>query len=122
MSEGEVIGIGYDWVQLLSEGFSFKSGSFFEVQRSYELKEGDDFNLNEVIPDDIKLLDVINDFTRMFNIYYWTDIKTKTIYLEPRNTFFKDTVDALDWSDKLTLNKSYEIDYVSSYKRNIKFS
>ena len=58
----------------------------------------------------------------MFNIYYWTDIKTKTIYLEPRNTFFKDTVDALDWSDKLALNKSYEIDYVNSYKRNIKFS
>lgn len=100
----------------------FGAGSFFEVQRSYELKEGDDFNLNDVIPDDIKLIDVINDFTRMFNIYYWTDIKTKTIYLEPRNTFFKDTVDALDWSDKLALNKSYEIDYVSSYKRNIKFS
>ena len=122
LSAGEVIGIGYDWVQVLSEGFSFKSGSFFEVQRSYELKEGDDFNLTDVIPDDIKLIDVINDFTRMFNIYYWTDIKTKTIYLEPRNTFFKDTVDALDWSNKLDVNRPYEIDYVSSYKRNIKFS
>lgn len=108
--------------QTFSVTAKIQVGSFFKAQRSYELKEGDDFNLNEVIPDDIKLLDVINDFTRMFNIYYWTDIKTKTIYLEPRNTFFKDTVDALDWSDKLALDKSYEIDYVSSYKRNIKFS
>ena len=100
----------------------FDVGSFFKVQRSYELKEGDSFNLNEVIPDDIKLLDVINDFTRMFNIYYWTDIKTKTIYLEPRDTFFKATTEALDWSNKLDLGNKYEIDYVSSYKRDIKFS
>jgi len=119
---GEVIGIGYNWVQVFSEGFSFKSGTFFKAQRSYELKEGDSFNLNEVIPDDIKLLDVINDFTRMFNIYYWTDIKTKTIYLEPRDTFFKATTEALDWSNKLDLGNKYEIDYVSSYKRDIKFS
>ena len=108
--------------QTFSVTAKIQVGSFFKTQRSYELKEGDNFNLNEVIPDDIKLLDVINDFTRMFNIYYWTDIKTKTIYLEPRNTFFKDTVDALDWSNKLDVNRPYEIDYVSSYKRNIKFS
>ena len=108
--------------QTFSVTAKIQVGSFFKAQRSYELKEGDSFNLNEVIPDDIKLLDVINDFTRMFNIYYWTDIKTKTIYLEPRDTFFKDTTEALDWSNKLDLGNKYEIDYVSSYKRNIKFS
>ena len=101
---------------------NIKTGTYFKIQRTSELKEGDNFALNEVIPDDIKLLDVINDFTRMFNIYYWTDIKTKKIYFEPRDTFFKDSTTALDWSDKLDLSNNYEIDYVSSYKRNIKFS
>jgi len=101
---------------------SFKIGSYFKVQRSSNIVKGDDFSLNETIPDDIKLLDVINDFTRMFNIYYWTDVKTKTIYLEPRDTFFLESTGALDWSDKLDLSNNYEIDYVSSYKRDIKFS
>jgi|TARA_R100000084_G_C4655619_1_gene152699 hypothetical protein len=122
LNAGEEIRVYYEWSRPLSVGFDIKTGSYFKVQRSSELKEGDNFALNEVIPDDIKLLDVINDFTRMFNIYYWTDIKTKKIYFEPRDTFFKDSTTALDWSDKIDLSNNYEIDYVSSYKRDIKFS
>ena len=56
----------------------------------------------------------------MFNLYYWTDIKSKTIFFEPRNTFFTET-DPLNWTDKLDLNQKYNIDYVSSYPRNITF-
>ena len=98
-----------------------KVGSFIEVIRNSNLVDGDLFNLSEIIPSDIKLIDVINDFTRMFNVYYWTDVKTKTIYFEPRDTFFKSQATAIDWSDKLDLSKNYEVDYVSSYKRNITF-
>ena len=100
---------------------SILSGSFFRAQRKDELSEGDLFSLSEIIPDGITLIDVINDFTRMFNIYYWTDVKTKTIYFEPRNTFFQSKTSALDWSDKLDIGKGYEVDYISSYKRNIEF-
>ena len=119
---GETISIWAKWLRFGSETFSYQVGSFFEVQRSSELVEGDNFALNEIIPSNTKLLDVINDFTRMFNIYYWTDVKTKTIYFEPRDTFFESKVTALDWSDKLDISNKYEIDYVSSYKRNISFS
>ncbi len=122
LNAGDTIRIFYEFTQVQNEGFDIKTGSYFKVQRSSELVENDNFSLNEVIPDDIKLLDVINDFTRMFNIYYWTDIKTKTIYFEERDNFFKDSTTALDWSDKIDLSNNYEIDYVSSYKRNIKFS
>ena len=122
LNAGDDIRVYYEWVKPLSVGFDIKTGSYFKVQRSSKLEENDNFALNELIPDDIKLLDVINDFTRMFNVYYWTDIKTKKIYFEPRDTFFKDSTTALDWSDKLDLSNNYEIDYVSSYKRNIKFS
>ena len=96
-------------------------GSFFRVQRQAEIVEGNSFNLNEIIPSSPTLLDVINDFTRMFNIYYWTDVKTKTIYLEPRDTFFESKTSALDWTNKLDIGKGYEVDYISSYKRNIEF-
>ena len=57
----------------------------------------------------------------MFNIYYWTDVKTKTIYLEPRDTFFESKTSALDWTNKLDIGKGYEVDYISSYKRNVEF-
>lgn len=96
--------------------------TYFNVQRRAKLLKGDSFTLNEVIPTNIKLLDVINDFTRMFNIYYWTDAKTKTIYLEPRDTFFKPITSAIDWTDKIDLSRNYEIDYINTYKRNIEFS
>jgi hypothetical protein len=97
------------------------SGTFFHAQRKTEMADGDLYSLNEIIPNGITLLDVINDFTRMFNIYYWTDVKTKTIYLEPRDTFFQSKTSALDWTNKLDIGKGYEVDYISSYKRNIEF-
>tara|TARA_R110000782_G_scaffold71870_3_gene143973 strand:+ start:579 stop:2846 length:2268 start_codon:yes stop_codon:yes gene_type:complete len=96
-------------------------GSYIRVQRQSEIVEGNSFNLNEIIPSSPTLLDVINDFTRMFNIYYWTDVKTKTIYLEPRDTFFESKTSALDWTNKLDVGKGYEVDYISSYKRNVEF-
>lgn len=96
-------------------------GSYIRVQRQAEIVEGNSFNLNEIIPSSPTLLDVINDFTRMFNIYYWTDVKTKTIYLEPRDNFFESKTSALDWTNKLDIGKGYEVDYISSYKRNVEF-
>jgi hypothetical protein len=89
------------------------------IYRKSEIEEGDTFNLNELIPRDFKLMDVVNDFTRLFNVYYWTDIKTKTVYFEPRDSFFLDN--NYNWTDKLDLSNKYEIDYVSSYKRNVTF-
>jgi len=123
-SAGSNLRIRVSWDASVNTGTAngiVKTGSFFDVQRSSEIIEGDTFDLNDIIPTSIKLIDVINDFTRMFNIYYWTDVKTKTIYFEPRDTFFKSQATAINWSDKLDLSKNYEVDYVSSYKRNVEF-
>jgi len=122
LSAGESISVYYDWTQIFSEQVEIIAGSYFNFYRATELAEGDSYTLSEIIPDDYKLLDVINDFTRMFNIYYWTDVRTKTIYLEPRNTFFESEANAIDWTDKIDLSNKYELDYVSSYKRSVEFS
>ncbi len=121
---GELITIFIDYTpfSFASEYGTSKIGTYFNIQRSSVLEEGDDFSLNEIIPANIKLLDVINDITRMFNLYYWTDINTKTIYIEPRDTFFKAPSEAIDWTNKLDISKKNEIDYVRSYKRDIVFS
>ena len=75
-----------------------------KTSRNYRFQKGDVFSLAGLMPSDISLLDAINDFTRMFNIYYWSDVKNNTIYM-----------------DKVDIGTGYEIDYVNSYKRNIKF-
>jgi hypothetical protein len=95
------------------------ANTYANIYRKSEIEDGDPFSLNEVIPRDITLIQVINDFTRMFNIYYWTDIKTKTIYFEPRDSFFLSA--NYNWTSKLDLNNKYEIDYVTSYKRDVEF-
>ena len=104
-----------------TQNISYSSGTFASLSVKSNIVEGDSYDLNNVIPKDITLLDVINDFTRMFNIYYWTDVKTKTIYLEPRDNFFESKTNALDWTNKLDIAKGYEVDYISSYKRNVEF-
>ena len=125
LKQGDNLAIFTKWTANPSSSFTesvkFKSGTFFDIQRSVRMFEGDSFNLNEIIPDSVNLIDVINDFTRMFNIYYWTDVKTKTIYFEPRNDFFKPITQALDWTNKIDFSKNYEIDYINTYKRNVEF-
>jgi len=116
LSQGDKIST---YVYALGSSISVGNGSDINIYRKSEIEDGDTFGLAEVIPRGITLLDVINDFTRMFNIYYWTDIKTKTIYFEPRNIFFEST--AVDWSDKLDISNKYEVDYVSTYKRDLEF-
>ena len=101
---------------------SFASGTYFKIQLTSEIKKNDTFSISSMIPDDVKFLDILNDFTRMFNIYYWTDVKTKTVYFEPRDVFFNSKTTALDWSSKLDTSNGYEVDYVSSYKRTVNFS
>tara|TARA_R100001440_G_scaffold23689_1_gene38574 strand:+ start:4285 stop:6570 length:2286 start_codon:yes stop_codon:yes gene_type:complete len=118
--DGTLSALNYNDFNILGSDSNFPT--YFKIERKAGLENGDVYTLNSVIPDSITLLDVINDFTRMFNIYYWTDIKTKKIYFEPRNTFFKDQTEALQWTDKLDIGNKYELDYVSSYKRTIEFS
>jgi len=101
--------------------FTLQNGNNFRMYRKTNIVEGDIYSLNNVLPTDYKLLDVINDFTRMFNIYYWTDIKTRKIYFEPRDSFFKSKTTSIDWTEKLSIDQKYEVNYVSEYKRNIKF-
>jgi len=93
----------------------------FNASRSIDIKEDDVFDVKELIPDSIRLIDVLNDFTRMFNIYYWTDVKTRTVYFEPRDLFFKDRADAINWTNKIDIKNMYEVDYVTSYKRDMVF-
>tara|TARA_B100001778_G_C18605458_1_gene639560 strand:+ start:17718 stop:20030 length:2313 start_codon:yes stop_codon:yes gene_type:complete len=132
LQQNDILSIHIYKFQFSSSGANFQIGSYtinsinekpkISASRTLQIKEDDVFDVKDLIPDGLKLLDVLNDFTRMFNVYYWTDIKTKTVYFEPRDTFFKAQTEAIEWTDKLDIGNKYEVDYVSSYNRNIEFS
>ena len=94
------------------------TASYSDISLAATVTSGGTYQINNIIPTDISLLDVINDVSRMFNLYYWTDTRTKTIYVEPRDDFYKDNSEAIDWTDKVSMNPPYEITFATDYSRS----
>jgi len=93
-----------------------------KIDLQEEIKEGAIFNLSDVVDDKIKVLDIINDVSRMFNLFWLTDEKLKKIYVEPRDTFYNSLSTAKDFTDKVVIDKEYNFGYHSDkYTRNFTF-
>jgi hypothetical protein len=84
------------------------------------MTKGGSVTLADTLPDNITALDILKGLTHMFNLYFRTDVAMKTVYIEPRNSFYDDITTANDWSGKL--NKAdYEIKYIDDYKKELKY-
>lgn len=81
--------------------------------------EGAPIVINEQIPD-INQDDLLISLKKAFNLYFYTDEINKTVYVEPRDTFY--TEDAEDWSSKVDLSKDISITNLGgSLNKKIKF-
>jgi len=97
-----------------------KSETFFElIDMSRQLIDGNTYNIDDIVPE-IKVMDLFADLTKLFNLYWLTDNKTKTVYVEPRDSFFGGISTAIDWTDKLNV-KSHTLKFITSYKRDLLF-
>lgn len=85
-----------------------------------EIREGDTYNVASTLPD-VSQLDILSALANLFNLYFKTDVVNKLIYCEPKEQFFKETQEAVDWSQKLDLNHELTTEYIDSYKRNLIF-
>ena len=94
------------------------TASYYDISLAATVTSGGTYQISNIIPTDITLLDIINDISRMFNLYYWTDTRTKTIYVEPRDDFYKDVSEALDWTDKASMSPPYKISFANDYARS----
>ena len=72
------------------------------------LSEGDTITFGNVVPQDLKMKDVVNAVIKLFNIHteYDKDVPNKLL-MEPRNVFYSNTVQ--DWTQKRDLSKELEI-------------
>jgi hypothetical protein len=83
------------------------------------LTEGAQIRMSDVMPD-ILQTDLISSLRTAFNLYFITDEIGKTIYIEPRDSFY--TGDAVDWSDKVDLSKPIEISHMgANLSKKIRF-
>ena len=63
---------------------------------------GQTYNLTDVMNPDYKQIDFIKGIAHTYNLQMTTDEITKTVYIEPFDSFYKPYKDAIDWTSKLS--------------------
>jgi hypothetical protein len=76
------------------------------------LIDGGQISINSLLPCDTTQLEWINGLTGLFNLYWFADEGAKVIYCEPRDNFFLNTGEAIDWSDKINMGQPSESKFV----------
>ena len=113
-----------NWQEFLVWIF-FKSGSSstFDITLNSEtVSYGQTYDLDKVINKDYKQIDFVKGIAHAFNLKMTTDETTKTVNIEPFNTFYKDYADAIDWTYKLDRSRQIEDKWIKSdLKRDIVF-
>jgi hypothetical protein len=86
------------------------SDSFFSVQLAdTNIQEGDDVEVNAVLPDKIKQSDFFNSIIKAFNLFVEVDKgNANKLLIEPRPTFYSSGT-TRDWSSKLDYSKETKI-------------
>ena len=67
----------------------------------FNVEYGQTYNLKEVINSNYKQLDFIKGIAHAFNLQMTTDESTRTVNIEPYDTFYKPYGAAIDWTYKL---------------------
>jgi len=83
---------------------------------------GQTYNLADVISPDYTQIDFIKGIAHAFNLQMTTDESTKTINIEPFDSFYKPYADAVDWTYKLDRsNETNDKWLASDLKRTLVF-
>ena len=65
--------------------------------------EGTTVTFAEVAAHEIRQIEFVNALKQLFNLHFYTDTLSKTIYIEPREQFY--TARIMDWSDKIDMSR-----------------
>ena len=61
----------------------------------------DEWSLNNVLPCTTTKMEFVAGLTGMFNLHWYTNELSKTVYVEPFDTFYNDKRFAVDWTHKV---------------------
>jgi len=103
--EGLYGGVGGDWsVDITPKTENAKLNIELDPNN---VEYGQTYNLTDVMNPDDKQIDFVKGIAHAYNLQITTDESTKTVHIEPFDTFYKPYADAVDWTAKL--NRANEI-------------
>lgn len=83
---------------------------------------GQTFNLTDVLDPEQKQMDFIKGISHAFNLQFNTDEKTKTIFIEPFNDYYKPLHESVDWTQKVDLSREQTDKWIETgIKRDVVF-
>jgi hypothetical protein len=108
------------------------SNNTFNIQFKSSIQLGDTYDVTRTIPKELKALDLISDLKLLFNLYFETNTRRKTVKIEPRNSwvdadgddvngYYKSVGLASNWTDLIDYSTPPEITTALPYKRRLKF-
>lgn len=87
-----------------------------------ELSENTTFDMTDVVDDQIKILDILNDFSRTHNIFWDTDNVLKQVKIETRDDFYSSIANAVDFTDRINLKQNIKTTFNSlGHKKQMVF-
>ena len=87
--------------------------SFFRITTGNTINRGDDVTWSNYLPCDITQKKFISGLTGMFNLYWYTDEQSKTVYCEPYEDFYQSKGDSVNWKDKLDVSKAHQTKFLT---------
>lgn len=84
-------------------------GSFFWNTVSNQVVKNAPYPINNSLPD-ILQTEFLDGIKKMFNLYFYADVDSKTIIIEPRDDFYSGTT--LNWTNKINHSKPIKSRYL----------
>tara|TARA_R100000655_G_scaffold24380_1_gene49059 strand:- start:9357 stop:13298 length:3942 start_codon:yes stop_codon:yes gene_type:complete len=75
---------------------------------------------NNILPCGISQVDFIKAISHLFNLYFTTDVQSKTVYIEPFNDFYKNKSEGIDWTTKVDLSQDIKDEYNIGLKSELR--
>lgn len=73
---------------------------YFKCFQDDTVRHMDKFNLRDMLPCDVTKMEFIGGLTGLFNLHWHTNEQSKTVSVEPFDTFYRGKKDAVDWTYK----------------------
>ena len=81
------------------------------------------FNISDVVDDKVKVIDIINDISRMFNLFWDADTTLKKITVEPRDDYYNAISTAYNVTEQIDTKAEIKTTFNSSFhKKDIVFT
>ena len=125
------LSVGFNILESTNPGTDFNVTVFFKAPPGSGFRielipdnvmYGQTYNLSDVMSSDDLQIDFIKGVAHAFNMQISTNESTKTVSIEPYDTFFKPLKDAIDWTYKLDRSSQTTDKWIkSNLKRNVIF-